>query len=199
MSDRSPGGEASTPRMARGRRTRYGPCMNIASEERRRARVAGFMRVVAMRGVYDGRMESRGLPPYIRHCTYDDIMTGVRLIFSRDTGHHSSGWFKNPDYERCWHLSISPAPSPAEARLWLGAFFGDAVRLAWMETAKTPLARQRAVQHWRVFCDAEWAPIHPRGEVYSTEFTEKGWKSASEQGVIIESPMDPETGVSQEM
>jgi hypothetical protein len=31
-----------------------------------------------------------------------------------------------------------------------------------------------------VFCDERWQPILPRGEVYSREFTEKGWKSFSE-------------------
>ena len=29
-------------------------------------------------------------------------------------------------------------------------------------------------------CDEAWKPIMPRGEVYSTQFTERGWKSFSE-------------------
>lgn len=36
------------------------------------------------------------------------------------------------------------------------------------------------VQHWRLFADEHWNPILPRGEVYSSKFTEIGWKSASE-------------------
>jgi hypothetical protein len=29
--------------------------------------------------------------------------------FPLDIGAHTSGWWKNPDYEACWHLSISYA------------------------------------------------------------------------------------------
>lgn len=73
----------------------------------------------------------------------------------------------------------------------LHAFFGDAVRYAWFESPKTPEGRRSEVRHWRVFCDQAWQPILPRGEVYSRELTERGWKSASELGVVIESPLVP--------
>jgi hypothetical protein len=32
----------------------------------------------------------------------------------------------------------------------------------------------------RLFCDAGWQPIKPRGEVYSRHLTEKGWRTFSE-------------------
>lgn len=32
----------------------------------------------------------------------------------------------------------------------------------------------------QVFCDPAWQPLKPRGEVYTREFTEVGWKSFSE-------------------
>jgi hypothetical protein len=31
-----------------------------------------------------------------------------------------------------------------------------------------------------LFCDAQWQPILPRKEVYTREFTEAGWRSASQ-------------------
>jgi hypothetical protein len=136
-------------------------------------------------GVADGTDASL---PYIGFCTALHP-SGVQLVFTRDIGHHSSGWLKNPDYERCFHLSISmwdlnariPRPfEPKVAMLWVDLFYGPAKRFAWEESAKSPQGIAKGVRHYRVFCDEHWRPIKPRGEVYSTEFTEKGWKSWSE-------------------
>jgi len=115
---------------------------------------------------------------------------------------HSSGWFKNPDYERCYHLSLSPAPieiwTPDVRELnenlrneFLKAFFGEHVDKVWMESPKSPEGKAEGVTHYRVFCDENWIPIIPRKEVYSTEFTELCWKSASELGIQIESNLKP--------
>lgn len=41
-------------------------------------------------------------------------------------------------------------------------------------------AANKGVYHYRLFCDEAWKPIMPRGEVYSTQFTERGWKSFSD-------------------
>lgn len=178
----------------------------VVSELRRRAK----------HGTFDGKM-SREAFSYMRHCTYDDGVTHTRLILTRDTGHHTSGWLKNPDYERCWHLSTSAEPTmivlpgvqrteldAKTVRQWVVAFFGDAARYVWSESPKSEVGKQRGVWHWRLFCDAQWAPILPRKEVYSREFTEEGWQSASqvlslegyhrsetEDGRVIESTVDP--------
>lgn len=154
--------------------------------------VARECRRRAMHGFFDGR-ESRENFKYIRHCTSDDHVTATRLIFTRDTGHHTNGWWKNPDYERCWHLSTSatdplvlvPGAQRAELdkktlRAWVQTFFGSDVRLVWSEPPYSPEGKARGVWHWRVFCDAHWQAILPRGEVYSRELTEAGWRSASE-------------------
>lgn len=116
--------------------------------------------------------------------------TGSQLIFSRDTGHHTSGWFKNPDYERCEHLSIcyrDPETGAFEGRQiwkhtrkWLELFFGDAKRFVWTEPPFTAQGKSDGVYHFRVFCDPSWAPLLPRGEVYDKSLTEIGWKSFSE-------------------
>jgi len=61
-----------------------------------------------------------------------------------------------------------------------GAKFCDDRRLLWIEPPYSPEGRRSDVHHYRLFCDEHWQPIKPRGEVYSTDFTEKGWKSFSE-------------------
>lgn len=127
---------------------------------------------------------------------------GTNLIFTRDVGHHTSGWFRNPDYERCLHLSTSALPraiwtpdtpdlDAALQTAWVHAFFKDDVRYVWAESPKSAQGKQLGVWHWRLFCDEHWTPIMPRGEVYSSEFTELGWRSASEMGVEIVSPLVP--------
>ena len=178
----------------------------VVSELRRRAR----------HGLFDGRPNREG-QRYIKHCTLDDATTLTRLIFTRDTGHHSSGWLKNPDYERCWHLSTSPRPGlivlpgeqlaepdPRTMGAWVGAFFGADVRYVWTESPKTPEGQRIGVWHWRLFCDEHWQPILPRKEVYTRDFTPADWQSASQvlagnglyrseraDGAIIESTVDP--------
>lgn len=166
--------------------------------------VAASMRRRALASTWDGRRRP-DTDPYFRSCVTDDGKTGMRLIFTRDTGHHSSGWFKNPDYERCFHLSVSSwdplAGEPTNhldrrmAELWIRVVFGEVYRLAWREPAATPQGRTMGIEHWRLFCDEHWQAIHPRGEVYTLDFTEKGWKTYSqvraETGITIDSPLNP--------
>lgn len=45
--------------------------------------------------------------PYFEYAKRVHEPTGTMLLFTRDIGHHTSGWWKNPDYERCYHLSLS--------------------------------------------------------------------------------------------
>lgn len=122
-------------------------------------------------------------------CTALHLQTGTKLIFTRDAGMHSSGWWKNPDYERCWHLSLSfvdpitGESAPKDSTLteeWLDAFYGDDCRYVWAEPPYSDHGKPLAVWHYRVFCDPSWSPILPRGEVYSKEFTEAGWLSFSD-------------------
>ncbi len=155
-------------------------------------RIVGELRRRARHGVFNGLQTPENLN-YLKHCRVVDSTSGAVLIFTRDTGHHESGWLKNPDYERCWHLSTSPAPSrlilPGVQRAeldrgtraaWVKAFFGDDLRYVWSESPKTPHGKARDVWHWRLFCDEKWSPILPRKEVYTREFTEAGWRSATQ-------------------
>jgi hypothetical protein len=151
--------------------------------------VAGKLKLAATAGTFGGVMNSWGAA-YLESCKALHRSTGSLLIFTRDTGHHTSGWFKNPQFERCLHLSLSfREPSDwrqprdfdkALAAEWCEIFFADDRRYIWAESPKTPDGKVLQVNHYRVFTDEYWQPMIPRGEVYSTELTEKGWKSWSE-------------------
>jgi hypothetical protein len=141
------------------------------------------MKARADAGVFDGLSMS----PYFLRCRHYCENTQAMLIFTRDVGMHSSGWWKNPDYERCYHLSISfevagvPLPqNHKDARRWCEAFFGGDTKLLWIEPPYSPEGKQREVYHYRLFCDEGWQPIKPRGEVYSREWTPADWKSWSD-------------------
>jgi hypothetical protein len=111
-------------------------------------------------------------------------------IFTLDIGHHTSGWWKNPDYDACWHLSISYQDlesgdmAPQNHKLsWkiIRAFYESHYKLVWSEPPYTPNGKAADVWHYRLFVDrATLLPLFPRGEVYSRELTEAGWKSFSE-------------------
>jgi hypothetical protein len=142
------------------------------------------MKCHAETGHYDGLMIS----PYFERAGQVHWPTGTSLLFTRDIGYHASGFLKNPDYERCYHLSISfwdmaylvPRPfEPKLAHAWVKAFFGDWSRYVWEEGPRLNLPV--GFRHYRVFCSRGWQPILPRKEVYTRDFTPSDWKSWSEQ------------------
>ena len=150
-----------------------------------------FARLRAKRQTYDGVADARTMK-LMRQCRHmlsisPDVSAG--LIYTRDVGHHTHGWWKNPDYERCLHLSISFMVNPTDAPLPFNrpaaqviaeAFFEDDARKCWIETPYSPEGKVRDVHHYRLFCDQSWTPILPRGEVYSREQTPANWRSFSE-------------------
>lgn len=147
------------------------------------------LRSAAMTGTYMGLVQDAMDRAYIDRCRQVDYRNGIMLLFSRDVGHHSSGWWKNPDFERCWHLSVSffdpqtLEPRQFDSKLaWQYArlIFGTYATWAWIEPPYSPEGRARGVHHYRVFADGLWRPMKPRREVYSKDFTEAGWKSFSE-------------------
>jgi len=168
------------------------------SNEITRDMIVSRLKPRAETGFYSGLVRSLAEKAYFERCTFgwrQNKDLGHRLIFTRDIGHHTSGWFKNPDYERCYHLSLSfwiPGnntlmvpdiplkQNEREAREWCRLFFGDARRLLWIEPPYSAEGRRSDVYHYRLFCDSAWQPMKPRAEVYTLDFTEKGWKSFSE-------------------
>lgn len=107
----------------------------------------------------------------------------IKLQLSKDRMHHSVGWWRNAEYEYCWHLSISawesegkaPVPIPAEEeRYWTHAFFPVHFNKVWHEPGGTDprltpeeKLRNRHIIHQRVFLDPEsFEPFVPQGEVY---------------------------------
>ena len=133
----------------------------------------------AQSGTYDGL---RPDDPYLENCRWWLERYECIAILTRDVGYHSSGWWKNPDYERCYHLSISFPGGMKRKHLEyiLKELFHDDRRWLWCEPPYTEAGRQAEVWHYRLFCDPAWQPLKPRGEVYTKEFTEAGWKSFSE-------------------
>lgn len=175
----------ATPKAGAGR---YTPPLKVTTYDERwlKAGVAGDMRARAMRGLYDGTEATAALLDY---CRGWHPSTGTMLLFTRDVGHHTGGWWKNPDYERCWHLSLSffdpemRERAPQDKKLaadWLTAFYGDDRRKLWCEPPYSHEGKAADVWHYRLFCDEYWRPIVPRGEVYTREFTEAGWLSYSD-------------------
>jgi len=147
--------------------------------------VAQYAKKIAKRC---GAMKGGDISTHIR-CFHRHLPTGTKLLFTYDVGMHSSGWWKNPDYERCMHLSLSFVDPVTGAYLdkddrltreWCEAFFGSDVDKLWCEPPHSSEGKGACVWHYRLFCDPSWSPIVPRGEVYSTEFTEAGWKSWSD-------------------
>jgi len=110
----------------------------------------------------------------IDRCKRGHRQSGSVLIFTRDEGMHSSGWWKNPDYEQCWHLSISfvdpetlelaPHDHAAAAR-WCELFFKHNRRLLWIEPPYSPTGVKHNVWHYRLFVDPTFTvPLLPRGD-----------------------------------
>lgn len=136
------------------------------------------MRSTANMGFWDGRE----LTEYFESCRWFHLGYPCMMIFTRDTGYHSGGWWKNPMYERCYHLSISfqnGRDKKVTDRI-IELLFGWDKKLMWVEPPYSPEGKRMDVYHYRLFCDEHWQPIKPKGEVYSTQFTERGWKSFSE-------------------
>lgn len=129
-------------------------------------------------GIWDGKEETQ----YFIRCKWQLDRYPCIVIFTRDVGYHSSGWWRNPDYERCWHLSISFPGGKDKSILnkIIDGLFGAYKNLIWVEPPYSEVGKKNDVWHYRLFCDGLWQPIKPRGEVYSTQFTEYGWKSFSE-------------------
>jgi len=139
-----------------------------------------FKRIIsaAKIGIFYGQEAS----PYLDQCRWFIERYGCIIIFTRDEGYHSGGWWKNPDYERCFHLSISFPGGKNKSALnkIIDGLFGWHKKLTWIESPYSKEGKESEVWHYRLFCDSNWQPIKPRNEVYSTQFTDIGWKSFSE-------------------
>lgn len=154
------------------------------------------MAAKAMRGWYHGTLETLaayGATEDIPSRTNPEEVW-VRLLLTRDRMHHSVGWWRNAEYEYCWHLSISarPAVSARLARIglaesvgyvdldrpeetyWGRLFFAEHAGKVWHEPGGTDPRLTRAeahrhssISHLRLFLDPEtFEPFIPTGEIY---------------------------------
>lgn len=154
----------------------------------KRVIIINQLRQNAMFGVNDGTEKCYD---YLQKCRFVVHYGGLAtsIIFTRDVGHHTSGLWKNPDYERSFHLSLgyfeSSTMKPVavnlkESKAWVDIAFPDMQQYIWVGPPITNEGKAAGVYHYRVFCDPSWNPIIPRKEVYSKDFTPAGWKSYSD-------------------
>lgn len=155
-----------------------------------KSQVVAGMRLQAARFIWTGRDTAADLFT-LASCSRIHKESGTRLIFTRDEGYHSSGWWKNPDYERCFHLSLSFVGVsgdevfllPKSRRLteeWITLFFGPDKGLLWAEPPYSREGKASDIWHYRLFCTPDWKPFKPSGEVYDRTWTPRGWKSFSD-------------------
>mgnify|MGYP006976407796 FL=1 len=147
----------------------------------------------ARQQLYDGQPTAANLE-LARFCTHQHRPSGSQMIYTRDADAHLSGWWKNPDYARCLHLSLSyrnvrdrsayGREMPHDHRLseqWCRLFFGQHVRWLWCEPPYTEVGKQFDTWHYRLFMTPGWlSPLKPRGEVYSRDNTPARWMSWSD-------------------
>lgn len=179
----------------------------IDPHDRKLARIVTDARMRARVRTYNG-LATRENMRLIGFCTTDWRYTpwsgnqadAVRMAYTRDDGMHDIGWWKNPLYSRCLHLSLSfvgltrssldprealravPLPQKhAAAHAICLAFYGDQARKLWIEPPYTDVGKAHDVYHYRLFMTENFGePVELKGEVYTLQFTAKGWKSWSE-------------------
>lgn len=154
---------------------------NLPEATAQHVAVAREMRFRCRSGWYVGDMPSLerfGAKRWVTARTTPELIVCLQL--SRDKMHHSVGWWRNADYEYCWHLSISARDrlkfedaeanrTPGtdvdledvpkdEVRYWARIIFGDDVDKLWNEPGGTdprldrPTSRKHAhIWHLRLF------------------------------------------------
>jgi hypothetical protein len=161
---------------------------------RRRGREIARMR----RQAWTHPWEGRGMPPPIRTVLIlDDPEKPISCLFTYDVGAHNCGWWRNSQYDRCWHLSLVvmkpgarvlegafETPTDVEWRAIAAAFFGPDVTRAWIEPPASAFdtyrtsPQSRHTYHVRVFTDREGHALTPEGEVYTLKPWEDGTSPA---------------------
>jgi len=158
----------------------------IAGLETSTARQRRHRRVIAQRWPWDGKRPiSQDARLVVSSITgVEELRISTLLTF--DVGAHSSGWWRNSDYERCWHLSLVGIAQLGvhggheyvdvpldDITAWASIEYGRARSLAWTEPPagdfdvyrNAPASRHTT--HIRLFVDQQNQPIKPTGEVYT--------------------------------
>jgi hypothetical protein len=84
---------------------------------------------------------------------------------------------------------VAPRDKKVSAQ-WVEAFYGKDADKIWCEPPYSANGKKNEVWHYRLFCDPSWEAIFPRGEVYSRELIEAGWKSFSDVQADFRSETD---------
>lgn len=137
------------------------------------------MRAHARQHPWDGR----SIPSRVIVDAITEPGRPTSLTLTYDTGYHGSGWWRNSEYDRCYHLSVCHPTSDAieacssnEVRAWARAAFPRHYQWTWTESplalgdviqsAQNGVRRLPSVAHVRLFTDQSGRPIQPHGEVY---------------------------------
>lgn len=141
-----------------------------------------MIQFAAKKGIWDGKT----ITQYFDSCKWLFPQYPATVIYTKEEGYHTGGWWRNPEYERCWHLSMSfkSGSEKKVKQIMIDHFFHPYQNYLWAEPPYSKEGIQMDVWHYRLFCDLNWSPIKPRGEVYDSNFTEVGWKSFSELNKI---------------
>jgi len=165
---------------------RPGVVPEVSDEHRK---LVGIMRRQALAGWYTGTPETAAA--HIARLVVPGVIEpelAVSLSFSRDRMHHAVGWWRNAEYEYCWHLSVACkvfegggqrewADVPFEhfphdeLRYWATAFYGKDIDKTWTEPGGTD-PRLTSVEkrihatmwHVRLFLHPEI--LNPQGEPF---------------------------------
>ena len=158
--------------------------------------VALDLKRLAQYGIYNGNPLESG--KVVQRCRGLHVPSGSMVVYTRDAGMHTCGWWKNPDYNQCLHLSLSFIDPITRQRRdrdkrmsdeWVELFFGNNKRLLWVESPFSEDGKKLDVWHYRLFVSPDFsAPILPRKEVYSRDFIPKGWQSWSDQQDAMKTP-----------
>ena len=141
-------------------RARIGP-RGIATIDRLAARLR--FNAVAL-PLYDGTVPDVVRSAMVKMTPVNPHLPAIIACCTRDVGHHACGWWKNPDYERCTHLSISyrnrdgsfADQDRATSNKLCQLVFGDDASLLWAEPPFSEDGKRRDVWHYRVFADQGW-------------------------------------------
>jgi hypothetical protein len=170
----------------------------IPEPTREHLSIARQMRAKARKGWNVGSaasIEAYGAKRFTVAATTPELV--VCLLLTRDRMHHSSGWWRNAEYEYCWHLSLSARDRLAfraaeagqqpgstlgyeelprdEVRYWTRLLFREHVDKLWNEPgggdprlSLEQAQRNALIWHLRLFLDPDsMEPFIPKGEVYT--------------------------------
>lgn len=159
--------------------------------------IIATIRMRARSGVSTGHDRHPAERAYRDRCSYFHWQSGSVILFTHDVGHHSSGWFKNPDYERCRHLSLSfrqPFPERDPASLASVHTLATLLRSSGHHIPPAPFKTDLAAQWIKAIHGEDrrfaWeeGPFSAEGKILTVRhyrvFCDPGWQAIKPRGEV---------------